>query len=544
MEEQVHNTDTVETGSASRQDRILIVDDEESIRSILSRYLGMKGYEVVTARDGMSALDHLKQEPCDLVLTDLKMPNLDGRELLKLMSEQFPDIPKIVLSGYGTNDDIMLALKTGAYDFLNKPIIDFKILDHAIERALDRKHLAEQRDHYIEQLTQINDVISLLNRGRDTDQVFSTLSRLLRKIIPFNRISLALIDQESGEVVTKLADSDADILIPPGSRFPLKDSSLNEAAMSRKVLIISELKEYAREYPNSKKAELLLKEGMNSSMVLPLIVNNNTRGFLLFASEQPHAFSEEHTTFIESIGAPIAFSIQRSELMNELEMYTKKLENLVKIRTHEVLKTQKTTIFALSSLAELRDPDTGEHLERMRNYCILIAQISKYSGKNSEINNQYLRDLYDSSILHDIGKVGIPDEILLKPGPLTPEEFEIIKTHATIGYQSLHKAASRELGDDSFLEMAMDVTLYHHERWDGQGYPEGLKGEEIPLSARIVAITDVYDALTSRRPYKEAFSHEKSIEIMKSESYRFDPDLFKIFIDNHEEFNNIRKEFN
>jgi len=544
MSYNTHNTEPSSTNPAVKQDRILIVDDEESIRSILSRYLAMKGYHVTTASDGMSAIDQLKEEPYDLVLTDLKMPNLDGRELLKLMSDQFPDIPKIVLSGYGTNEDILLALKTGAYDFLNKPIIDFKILDHAIERALDRKHLAEQRDHYIEQLTQINDVISLLNRGRDTEKVFKTLSMLLRKIIPFNRISLALIDQETGEVVTKLVDSDKDIMIPAGSRFPLKDSSLNEAASSRKVLIISDLKEYGKEHPQSEKAELLVKEGMNSSMVLPLIVNNNTRGFLFFGSEQPGAFSEEHITFIESISAPIAFSIQRSELMNELEMYTKKLENLVKIRTHEVLKTQKTTIFALSSLAELRDPDTGEHLERMRNYCILIAQIAKYSGKNVEINNQYLRDLYDSSILHDIGKVGIPDDILLKPGPLSPEEFEIIKTHTTIGHQSLHKAASRELGDDSFLKMAMDVTLYHHERWDGGGYPEGLKGEEIPLSARIVAVTDVYDALTSRRPYKEAFSHEKSVEIMLKESYRFDPDLFKIFLDNHEEFNNIRKEFN
>ncbi len=543
MSYNTHNTEASNANPAVKQDRILIVDDEESIRSILSRYLDMKGYHVTTASDGMSAIDQLKEEPYDLVLTDLKMPNLDGRELLKLMSDQFPDIPKIVLSGYGTNEDILLALKTGAYDFLNKPIIDFKILDHAIERALDRKHLAEQRDHYIEQLTQINDVISLLNRGRDTEKVFKTLSMLLRKIIPFNRISLALIDQETGEVVTKLVDSDRDIMIPAGAKFPLKDSSLNEAAISRKVLIISDLKKYGKEHPQSEKSELLVKEGMNSSMVLPLIVNNNTRGFLLFGSEQPGAFSDEHTTFIESISAPIAFSIQRSELMNELEMYTKKLENLVKIRTHEVLKTQKTTIFALSSLAELRDPDTGEHLERMRNYCILVAQIAKYSGKNVEINNQYLRDLYDSSILHDIGKVGIPDDILLKPGPLSPEEFEIIKTHATIGHQSLHKAASRELGDDSFLKMAMDVTLYHHERWDGGGYPEGLKGEEIPLSARIVAISDVYDALTSRRPYKEAFSHEKSMEIMVNESYRFDPDLFKIFLDNHEEFNNIRKEF-
>jgi putative two-component system response regulator len=223
-------------------------------------------------------------------------------------------------------------------------------------------------------------------------------------------------------------------------------------------------------------------------------------------------------------------------------MHTRQLEQLVKVRTFEVLKTQKTTIFALSRLAEQRDSDTGEHLERIRKYSVLVAQILKYSGHEREISNIYLRDLYDSSILHDIGKVGIPDSILLKPGPLTSEEFEIIKTHTTIGYDAL-RGASKDLGEDSFLKMAMDITRYHHERWDGGGYPAGLKGEEIPLSARIVAICDVYDALTTKRPYKEAFPHEKSISIMRMEESRFDPELFKIFLENEMEFNRIRIEF-
>jgi putative two-component system response regulator len=222
-------------------------------------------------------------------------------------------------------------------------------------------------------------------------------------------------------------------------------------------------------------------------------------------------------------------------------MHTKQLEQLVKVRSFEVLKTQKTTIFALSRLAETRDADTGEHLERIRKYSVLLAQILKYSGHEIEISNQYLRDLYDSSILHDIGKVGIPDSILLKPGPLTAAEFDIIKSHTTIGYEAL-KDASKDLGGDSFLKMAMDITLYHHERWDGFGYPRGLKGEEIPLAARIVAVGDVYDALTTNRPYKEAYSHEKTIEIMKKESYRFDPQLFQVLLENDVEFNRIRQE--
>ena len=125
---------------------------------------------------------------------------------------------------------------------------------------------------------------------------------------------------------------------------------------------------------------------------------------------------------------------------------------------------------------------------------------------------------------------------------LTKEEFEIMKTHVNIGYQAL-KSASEDLGENSFLEMAMDVTLYHHENWDGTGYPQGLSGEEIPLSARIVAIADVYDALTSNRPYKDALSHEEAIAIMHTESYKFDPELFEIFLDNAVEFERIKKQF-
>ena len=151
------------------------------------------------------------------------------------------------------------------------------------------------------------------------------------------------------------------------------------------------------------------------------------------------------------------------------------------------------------------------------------------------------RDLYDASILHDIGKVGIPDDILLKPGPLTEEEWELMKTHAEIGCKALQRA-SKDLGENSFLQMAMDVTLRHHEKWDGSGYPDGLKGLEIPLSARIVALADVYDALTSVRPYKNAYSHEESVELIKKEAEKFDPEILKIFLDNSAEFNRIRLE--
>jgi len=253
------------------------------------------------------------------------------------------------------------------------------------------------------------------------------------------------------------------------------------------------------------------------------------------------AFVKSHVSFLESIGGQISFSIERGELIDEIEQYTKNLEHTIEIRTKEILKTQKSMIFALSKIADTRDRTTGDHLERIRSYCVLIAQILKYSG-NEEITNQFIRDLYDSSILHDIGKVGIPDSILLKKDRLTPDELQIMLKHATIGYEAL-KTASKDLGEDSFLKMALDITLYHHERWDGSGYPFGLRGTDIPLSARIVAIADVYDALTTARPYKKAFTHEESLDVMNKEANKFDPKLLNIFMGNAEEFNQIRMRF-
>lgn len=523
----------------SEPSRILIVDDEPLIRKILIKYLGDKNFLIDTAEDGTDALEKLKSNSYDLVLTDLRMPKMGGRELLKIMAEQYPDIPKIILTGYGTNEDIIIALKNGAYDFLTKPITDFTILEHSIERAIEKKRLNDNNKKYIEQLTQINEIISMLNRGKNTEDIFNTLYSHLKGNIPFNRFTLSNLEKTSNVVTIKLVESDREILLRQGDTFNLRDSSLQKVSENQEALNISSLENFLSENPESLNIKLLIEEGMQSTLVLPLIVNNMTRGFLHFSSIEKNAYSQDHITFLDSIVGQIALSVQRGELLYEIEQHSKNLEHLVELRSRQIIKTQKTTIFALSRLAEARDTETGDHIERMRSYSVFIAQLFKYTGQHPEVTNQYLRDLYDSSILHDIGKVGIPDGILLKEGNLSDAEFEIMKNHTTIGYEAL-QAASHDLGQDSFLNMAMDITRYHHERWDGKGYPDGLAGEDIPLSARIVAIADVYDALTSRRPYKEAYIHEKSIAIMKEEEGKFDPILLKIFLDHHEEFNKIR----
>lgn len=187
-------------------------------------------------------------------------------------------------------------------------------------------------------------------------------------------------------------------------------------------------------------------------------------------------------------------------------------------------------MFSLAKLAESRDNEMGKHLERMRLYSREVAsEIILLEKYRDTLDEEFVAQIYKSSPLHDIGKVGIPDSILLKPGKLTDNEFDIMKMHSVIGGDTL-KAADIEAGTHSFLGMGRDIAYSHHEKWDGSGYPFGLKGEEILLASRIVAIGDVYDALTSRRPHKEPFSHEKSMGIiLEGRGSHFDPEVVDAF---------------
>jgi putative two-component system response regulator len=208
------------------------------------------------------------------------------------------------------------------------------------------------------------------------------------------------------------------------------------------------------------------------------------------------------------------------------------------------LESRDVTIFVLAKLADSRDPETGAHLDRIREYCRVLSEYLLEQGPYvNEIDGDYVRSVYLSSPLHDIGKVGIPDHVLLKPGRLTAEEFEIMKRHALIGWETLD-AAVRSHPEAEFLRMARDIAGSHHEKFDGSGYPLGLQGEQIPLCGRIVALADVYDALTTKRVYKPAFSHERARTIIVEESgQHFDPAIVAAFLKCESQFAAIRQRF-
>jgi putative two-component system response regulator len=208
------------------------------------------------------------------------------------------------------------------------------------------------------------------------------------------------------------------------------------------------------------------------------------------------------------------------------------------------LETRDMTIFALAKLAESRDPDTGAHLERVRSYCRLIArQLQNDPASGYAVDDGFVSLIYQTSPLHDIGKVAIPDCILLKPGQLTVEEFEVMKTHTVHGAETLD-ALLAAYPATPFLEMARDIALGHHERFDGSGYPHGARGDAIPLAARIMAVADVYDALTSRRVYKEAFEHNESrAMIVAGAGKHFDPRLIDAFFQCESQFVEVRRQY-
>jgi putative two-component system response regulator len=233
-------------------------------------------------------------------------------------------------------------------------------------------------------------------------------------------------------------------------------------------------------------------------------------------------------------------AVERARLIRQNDEYRRNLERMVEEQTVEIRQTRDIALFTLAKLAESRDSATGQHLERMAAFSRRLAQALIGERAVGRVTDEFVEHLYKSSPLHDIGKVGIPDAILLKPGPLSSEEMAVMRTHPTIGGDTLRRVIQAYSGH-TFLTMGMEIAYYHHERWDGTGYPCGLSETQIPLAARIVALADAYDTITSRRPYKAAFTHEEAVRrIAVDRGAHFDPALVDAFLRCHMDFSEIR----
>ncbi len=278
------------------------------------------------------------------------------------------------------------------------------------------------------------------------------------------------------------------------------------------------------------------------AVLLPHLIN-----IILSYSRNLKVFFENENGVLEGVTQGRldgAVPVSSNDEFGVMAKHTNWMVRGLRERTEEVHRTRDVTILTLASLAETRDNETGAHILRTQRYVkALAARLTGHPRFARTLDPETVDLLYKSAPLHDIGKVGIPDRILLKPGKLTDEEFEIMKTHAQLGAEAL-AVAEKELGTTSFLRIAREISLSHHEKWDGSGYPGGLKGDDIPASGRLMAVADVYDALISKRVYKPAFSHDKASGIIQEgRGAHFDPDVVEAFLKAEEDFKDIAEKY-
>ncbi len=371
-----------------------------------------------------------------------------------------------------------------------------------------------------EMFHKINNLISLIENINNHSSFMDTLNFInttFSSFVPYNYIGIALIDEEKQELTASYGVSDDTIFGLPGNIMGLKwrinDTSLGKLIESGEARIINDLEKYTDKSELKPYNRALLEAGIRASITLPLKVSGRPVGVIFFSSSRKDVYHTGHLNFLNTLVNSIAISFHQNIVINDI-LYSSTL--------------------ALAKLAEARDEDTGEHLTRMKSYSRLIAEILYDNQVTEEITPEFIDMLERFSPLHDIGKVGISDKILLKPGRLSQEEFEEMKHHTVYGAEVL-RTAEKNMGDTgkSWFGMGIEIAEGHHERYDGTGYPYGKKGKEIPLSARIVAVADVFDALTSRRPYKEAFDLDTAYAILiEGRGKHFDPEIVDLFLMN------------
>ncbi|MCL2227539.1 MAG: response regulator [Oscillospiraceae bacterium] len=311
---------------------------------------------------------------------------------------------------------------------------------------------------------------------------------------------------------------------------------------------------------------LLFEEGLSPTVVLLDIMMPDIDGFQVLKKMKKHS-STKHipVLFITasdsdkteshglSLGAadyvtkPFNHDIVKARVNNHVNLarYRHRLEQLVEKKAAEVSKTYEQTLEVLATIIEYRNLESGAHIRRttLLSEALIVIMLDTEKFRPILLTKNII-SLIKASALHDIGKIAIADDILLKPGKLTPEEFDVIKTHTTIGSQIIDSISSALPDNDLYLKYAKEICLSHHERWDGNGYPDGLKGEEIPLSARIISVVDVYDALVNPRCYKEAYSHSTSIGIIKEgRGLQFDPEIVDLLPKAEKIFKRIEENF-
>jgi PAS domain S-box-containing protein len=461
-------------------------------------------YEVISVHEASAAAQRVSDGSAAAIIVDLETA-ADIGTFLKIATEAESPVPVIVLGRSLDTEAVVSLLSSGAFDCLDKPV-DSRLLHLAIKRSIEHFNLNRLRLNYQRLVRETVDAKTKeITRGRDFLKGMLNSSTLVSVILTDLDQNIRFWNKGAENIFGYSAE---EMLGAKITRIYPKDKGTIETVRD----LQDEVKGLLRTVHG--KMRQIAKDGRELTILLAI---------------SPMVGTDGQVQGILGIGQDVT---EETRLHDEL------------IKSMEMLKkTQDVSIFTLAQLAESRDEETGSHLRRIQSYCRIICRRLAAGDKYADLmTEQFTEDLVRSSLLHDVGKVAMPDSVLLSHSVFTDEEYAIMKMHPVYGGKALQEAVEK-LGEESFLSLGRDVAYYHHERWDGAGYPMGLKGEAIPLAARIVALADVYDALTTARRYKPAFSHEKAFEmIVREEGKQFDPDLVDAFLAEEAEFKRVRSE--
>jgi len=475
----------------------------------------------------------------DLILKQSKMMHIindDISLLINIVRQRQREISKDIhfelIVGFSVL--ITLTILSNGWLLIHQTLIPLEKMRQSFnESALgyQTETLIEDKDDEIGALTQaynflrnrtlaIEKLNHKLNDHDHFEEIVDFIFDHFKSFIPYNRIGIAVLSSDQSVIRALSARSDRPIKLGENYEYPIKMTSLQSIIDSGDPRILNDLETYYASTPQSESTGLILKEGMLSSVTMPLIVRKRCVGVVFFSSSERNVYDNRHVQFLETIAESLASSFDHSFLNDQLVV---------------------STIQGFARLVESKDSETGNHIERMQAYSVLIAEILRTEGHFDDvITDTFIKQVRDFSPLHDIGKVAVPDKILLKPGKLTGDEFEVIKAHAAVGGDILQDMNDQIHGEHrNFYKVGIEIARYHHEKYNGTGYPDHLVGEAIPLSARIVAVADVFDALTSKRTYKEAFTIEKAQSILiDGQNQHFDPLIIDAVMKNWSRFEN------
>lgn len=586
---------------------LLYVEDDDNTREELEYFLKNKVKELYVAKNGQEGFEFFEKHKPDLIITDIQMPVMTGTKMIKLIKEINKSIPIVIITAFNDTDYLFEAIKLNVTNYLTKPLNLFA-LSEVLAKIAKNINLENENKEIYNSLKQYKDIVDERSIISKTDinglityvnEPFEKISGYKKEELlgkPHNIVSHPLINKNIFRKMWKKINIEkkswqgrlkniskngeeyfVDIIVKP--ILDLDENIIEYISLSNDITDLENTKEYFKAQTQKSAFNLTesirivnaYKEAINeSNIILRMDLNRN----IIYANEafykisgyvkedligKPYSFLKHYNLTVQEQASKIdsIFSgvIWKGKISNfkkngevfhcDVTMYPLKnndgevmeymgiRHDITQIeKLHDELEeTQREIIYKLGELGECRSSETGQHVKRVAEYSKLLA--SKIGLDLKDINN-----LFMASPMHDIGKVGIPDSILNKNGKLDSAEWEVMKTHAKIGYEIL-RTSKREI-----LQTAAIVAYTHHERWDGSGYPLGLKGENIHIFGRITAIADVFDALCSERVYKKAWEIEKVLELFNEEKAKhFDPNLIDVFMNNLDEFLEIKEKY-